>query len=86
MGLFDEFFDFDGDEKANLAEELLGLGILNHIAKECDNSSDTDEYDDKDDDVFDDSYCYDEDEDYDSAICDYDDSDDYDNSEENDDF
>ena len=41
MGLFGNFFDFDGDGKASLFEELLGLELLGFF--------DVEEEDDPDD-------------------------------------
>lgn len=41
MGIFGNFFDFDGDGKASLFEELLGLDLLGFF--------DTDEEEDEED-------------------------------------
>ena len=44
MGIFGNFFDFDGDGKASLFEELLGLDLLGFF--------DTPEEDEDDEDDF----------------------------------
>ena len=49
-GLFGDFFDFDGDGKASLFEELLGLDLLGFFDVEEDDDDEYDAYDDEDDD------------------------------------
>lgn len=53
MGIFGNFFDFDGDGKASLFEEYLGLELLGFFdVDEDDEEDDWDSYtDDKDEDV-----------------------------------
>ncbi len=48
MGLFGNFFDFDGDGKASLFEELLGLDLLGFFDTEDEDEEDDDAYEDAD--------------------------------------
>ena len=50
MGIFGNFFDFDGDGKASLFEELLGLELLGFFdGEEDDDEDEYDAYDDEED-------------------------------------
>ena len=40
MGIFGNFFDFDGDGKASMFEELLGLELLGFFDTEEDDDED----------------------------------------------
>lgn len=47
MGLFGNFFDFDGDGKSSMFEELLGLELLGFFDKKEDDDEE-DCFDDED--------------------------------------
>ena len=49
MGIFGNFFDFDGDGKASLFEELLGLELLGFFDTEEDVDFDEEEPEGEDD-------------------------------------
>ena len=48
MGLFGNFFDFDGDGEASLFEELLGSDLLGFFDFDDENEDDAYDADDED--------------------------------------
>ena len=48
MGIFGNFFDFDGDSKASLFEELLGLDLLGFFETEEDDDEEDEEPEEED--------------------------------------